>query len=567
MERKGGTGFSWRSVLLTLMPFLSVPVLGWFFYFRHDDSAWLIWAKNFSGSFWNMFHPDPAVNGMAGLPMDVYHRPFANVYIKSVWSLFKTRPEPYWVVAGVAFMAAVYVLYRWVERYAGRPQAVTAGLVLFAAFNGTMYNLFHIGVPVMFFAQICMIYFFWSYLQRPGWVSLAGMLVFIGFATTRQTTPVILAALLLVWLIQKPWKEGRFTRRIVPPVLVLIGGWVLVFLSTLTSQGSILSVFPDIGGMVAFFYERFHFYGSLLVRGIPGLILLFLFTGGVLQRVQAVLNRHRGIKRHWIWPGPALLLTVVFLLLPVAAVFWLALCILVLFVWDEELRPPLAWAGASLLTFISVTYYHDGYLLEAGFPLAASMGILAVRLVRPALSRMEEKGIAWQGLFGWTAAGLMILGFLTLGILGGRTPVLGQKIRVLQIAVDSNRNFRDLMAFMQNEMPAGAIVYELSEESLNTTYTERRFFSMEERAARIKVMNIEDKRMMLDVLDREDLALEPAPQTGEATPEPPAYLIALNRFEMKEAESVYSLQTVKKFHRKHDTACVYRFFREDSLPE
>jgi hypothetical protein len=555
---------------LALMPFISIPILGYHFYFRHDDSAWLLWAKEFTGSLHHIFSMNPEVNGTINFSMAIYYRPFANLYIKTVWHLFGVRPEPYHVVGGLFFIAAVYFLFRFVWRRTGISEAVVSCLALFVAFHGTMYNLFHIGVPVIFFSQMGMIYFFWSYLKRPHWLSMTGMILFLGPAMVRQTTPVILIAILILFIIEKRRVKIFLSPKYLPVLLLLACGFYLTSLSSLASKGSIMAVVPDWAKVLEFLKVRFFYYGSILTRGITGFLMLFMFTGGVLHHISRFIHKKWSrLLPVWICFLVSFLLTLVFLQLHAPAIYWLVFCLIILFIFDEPLRLPIGWACASLLSFLAVAYYHNGYLLEAGFPLAVALGMLTVRLVGPVMSEFRKRAPNLYRKVSGITVGVAIIGLVVVIMLGERLPVLGERIRVVKIATNSNRNFKHLMDYLHRELPRGVVVYELSEEYLGTGQTERPHLSMRNRAERVKIMSIEDKRFMLKVLDRDDIILRQFPREMGALADKNGYFIAVNNFERNIAENIaegeFHLDLIKEFGGSYDSAAIYhiRILKED----
>ena len=189
------------SIVLALAPFISIPILGSQLYFRHDDSAMLLWAKEFTQPFYEALSTNPEVNKFDNYPgMAGAWRPFVFLYIKALWHLFGTTSGPYYFIGGLFFITAVYFLFRLVEKRSGMLAAVLSCLALFAVFHGSMYNLFRLHTAVSFFYQLGMIYFFWCFLKKYSWYNLLGMLLFLVPAMSRQTTPIILVAILVTFL-------------------------------------------------------------------------------------------------------------------------------------------------------------------------------------------------------------------------------------------------------------------------------------------------------------------------------------------------------------------------------
>ncbi|MFQ5632670.1 MAG: hypothetical protein ACE5I1_28205, partial [bacterium] len=460
-------------LILALLPFISIPLIGSQFYFRHDDSALLLWAKEFAKPFYQALSADPAVNGFANYPgMAPYWRPFDYLYIKALWYLFGTSPAPYYIVGGLTFLAAVYFLFRLVQEQISVPAAVLSCFLLFIAFNGTMYNLFHIGVPVSFFYQMGMIYCFWAYLQQPRWIYLTGMLLFLLPAMGRQTTSVILAAMLIVAIFDRRKELKIFLRKSLPATAILFVSIYILKFSPQTSKGSVIALLPDLDKVLIFLSERFFYYGTILTSGITGSFMLLFFSAGVLHHLaEAIKKRFAPGRIEWLWLPAALFMTFALMRIYPYGIYWLAFCVLYLFVFDDELRMSLGWAGASLLCFLAAKYYHNGYLLEAGFPLAIALGILAVRLAKPFTIVWRQYVEAHKTKLALTAAGAVLLAIPFVFAFTDKVPVLSERVEIIKMAIDSNKNFASLMNYLQHELPQNAVVYELSEEAVGTTQT------------------------------------------------------------------------------------------------
>ncbi|MDZ7267412.1 MAG: hypothetical protein ONB48_08795 [candidate division KSB1 bacterium] len=546
---------------VALFPFLSIPLIGAQFYFRHDDSALLLWAKEFTAPLHHALSPDPAVNGFDKYPgMGPYWRPFIYLYIKGLWEMFGTTPGPYYVVGGVLFMSAVYFLFRIAEQRWGLAVAVWSCLALLAAFHGTMYNLYHLTIQVSFFYQLALLFFFWDYLQRQrGW-SLAGMLLFLVPAMGRQTTPVLMVAILVAEWLGRRGQRLDFLRRNWPALLLLPPAFYLISFSPQTSEGSVLAEGPHLAAIIAFLRERFFYYGGLLTSGVTGILLLTLLGGGVWQHLlQQAGSRFRRDRLAGLWLPLTLIVTFTVMALPPLAIYWLVFCCLYLFVRDEQVRMPIAWAGASLICFLSARYYHNGYLLESGFAFAMALGVLIVRLSQPLAGWWQRQICTSRRRVPLLAGGALVMAVPLAVVLSGRVPALSEPFEVVQIAIDSNQNFQQVMHYLQRELPAGAQLYEFSEEELGLTRFDRRHLPLRERARRVKIMNAEDKLNMLRVLGRDDLQIHAAADWPGAGPNPQAYFLAANAFERELAHQRFTLALVREFKRPTDSAALFRW--------
>jgi len=87
-------------------------------------------------------------------------------------------------------------------------------------------------------------------------------------------------------------------------------------------------------------------------------------------------------------------------------------------------------------------------------------------------------------------------------------PVLGKKLEVVKILIHTNQNFKDMLNYIKDEIPLNAKIYELSNNDLGISDETWRFWSLKDRAEKVKVMNIDDTIAMLKVLGRYDLSLK-----------------------------------------------------------
>ena len=553
----------WLWVFLALLPFIAIPILGSLFYFRHDDASVLLWAKEFTKPFYFAFSHDLNANEYYKYPgMGAYWRPCIYLYVKLLWLLFGANPTPYFIVGGIVFMTAVYFLFKIAEDISGTGLAFLSCLFLFVTFQNMMYNLFHLTTEIAFFYQLGMIYFFLSYLIKERWGYLLGVIIFLLPAMARQTTPLILTTLLIVTTLSQTAKKNILSLKHGIILIILIICFYIMTLSPIIHNSTVFSLFPDVPQMLTFIYERFLYYGAILTSGLVGIIIVSGFTFGFIHHFAAVVKNKLNFNK-WAWSILAIIMVVLLLLFKNIAMYWLAFTIIYLFMFDEKLRLPLGWAGASLLSFLSASYYHNGYLLEAGFPLSLALGTIVTTITAPympLLSTIKKKNSRRKLIF--IVSGVLIGCFLVIGI-GSRSNFIQKNgvVDVVKIGIDSNRNFKQLMDYLQQKIPQNAIIYELSEEEIGTTLFDRRFLPLRERALRTKTMNIEDTLVMLKVLNRSDIHLYPSSESELSAQNGEKYLIALNNFERKIVEYKFKLELIKEFKANNDSAAVYQIAR------
>ncbi len=555
-------------LILALLPFVSLPLIGSQLYFRQDDSALLLWAKEFTMPFYQAFSTDPSITNFANYPgMGAYWRPFAYLYVKALWHIFGPVPGPYRIVGGLIFMTAIYFFFRLVEQRSGDKAAVMSCLALFAAFFETFPTLFLINMPALYLFQIVMIYYFYSYLQRPGWFYLLGMFLFVVPAMGRQTTPFLLTAILIAVLIEQRGSLTIFPRRYLYVLVLLVLSFYILTFSHGSSKSSILgSIDPQYGIWEAwkFLTKRFFYYGTILTSGITGILLLLLLGGSVLKHLAKVVKeRFHFHTADRIWLPMTFLLTFIMMKLQPYGIYWLIFCCLYLFIFDKELRLPIAWAGTSLSCFLAVNYYHNTYLLESGFPFAMTMGIIMARVIDPVVFIWEKHVKARFNRRTAVALGIALLMLPVTFMFSSKFPILSEKIDIIKIVIASNKNFAQLMDYLQRELPHGAIVYEMDELELGIG--DSPYLSLKEKAKYVKNMNIIDKQVMLKVLGRNDIKIYPASHLKDSAHQVKAYFIALNSFEKEIALARFRLEAIREIQSGHESAAIYHIIPEPKV--
>ena len=551
------------SIVLALAPFISIPILGSQFYFRHDDSVKLLWAKEFTQPFYEALSTNPEVNKFDNYPgIAGAWRPFVYLYVKALWHLFGTTSGPYYFIGGLFFIAAVYFLFRLVEKRSGMLAAVLSCLALFAVFHGSMYNLFLLHTAVSFFYQLGMIYFFWCFLKKYSWYNLVGMLLFLVPAMSRQTTPIILIAILVTFLFEHRGSLSNFSLRKYLPILgILMAGFFVITFSWSIGRISVLAFASDYDKVLNYLSERFFYYGTILTSGITGSIMLLVFGGGVFHHLaQKAKERFKFKKLDWMWPPVILIVTFLLMLHQPYAIYWFVLCCLYLFIFDDELRMPIGWALASLFLFLMSIYYHNGYLLGAGFPFAMVIGILSARLICRCKNVWEKysteqlKKLAMVG-------GVVVFTILVFAIpFFNKAVFLTDRIDAIKLTIEANNNFKQLMTYLQNEVPKDATLYEYAEREIGISPSERRKFSFKVQAQRTKIMNISDKLTMLKVLDRGDINILRASILNNTNPTSEDFFMTLNNYEKETTKQHFKLVPIKEFKSEPEMASVYRFY-------
>ncbi len=547
-------------ILLALIPYVIIPIMGSKLYFRHDDASLLLWSKEFNQPALQAFSTNPEVNHYAEYRgMESYWRPVTYLYIKALWHIFGTDPAPYFIIAGLFFLASIYFFFKIVEEETDVFSAVLASIFYLVAFSPGLYNIFRIGVPVGYFFQLVFLYFLYRFLKRSSWLSLAGLLLFFLPAMMRQTSALLILAFLLAAIIQDWKKKPLLSVRNITAALIFIAGIYLLKFTALVGKGGIFELLPDLKAAWSFFWERYRFYGGLLSTGLTGLIVLLFFGGRALSQILGRIGKNKRLfSSGWLLLLLVPASAVFFIKLPVVAPYWLIVCFVFLLIIDGPCRLFYFWAGISLGAFCTTSYYHQGYILEAAFPLAALMGLTG----REWLGRLLPPLRAWAASRKRLAILILLpVAALLVFLMVRYRRAITEKTQTATIFVHNNQTFADLMDYLTREQPDSTWILEFREEDIGTDV--RRHFSSEKRARITKIMDIKDKRNMLQVLGRGDLRIIPANLYGDPRLPHDIYFIALNSFERSLAEERYPLILVRGFKAGRESAAIYRFSRAE----
>ena len=211
-------------LILALAPFTALVLLGSQLYFRHDDSALLLWAKEFQHPFYYAFSADPHINGFANYPgMGAYWRPFLYLYTMLLVHL-RSGTGPLLRGGGAVLHRRRILLLPPRGTTRRTWSALFSCLVLLVAFGGSMYNLFHILVAIGYLFQLAMIYCFWCYLRFRKWVYLVAALILLVPSISRQSTPALLVAVLAAMWLEHEGSPWTFVRRNLGGVRPVAGG-------------------------------------------------------------------------------------------------------------------------------------------------------------------------------------------------------------------------------------------------------------------------------------------------------------------------------------------------------
>jgi len=427
------------------------------------------------------------------------------------------------------------------------------------AFQSLLYGTYHVVVPFGFFFEIITFYLFIKGLYENKLNIILLGFVFMIPATNRQTTALILTAMVVIFFIFH-WRESKFkiSQRILILFLALVPN-ILIPLTKNSSHATILNQPFSIVGYANYFWERFFFYSNLLTSRLPGLIILSIILVFWLTRIPFnKISKRLGSKLSF---SLSLLLagmfTIIALKIQLVGILLLFSTLIFMFFSGKKLQPVLTWFFVSLGLFSIINFYHDAYFLEAAFALVIVLGILLSNSVekfkdvfaieiKPAMEKLS------------LAAGACLV--IVMGIVIWKVPslpVIGKKVEAVKILIETNKNFENMMNYLATELSSNAKVFQLSEEYLGLSMNERRFLSLRERAENVKVINILDSNVMIKVLGRWDVEFKHAEGLTLGIPENCVFIVH-NKFEKRVAEKKFELQPIKQFQNKNTQAVIYK---------
>ncbi len=557
---------SQKYLILTIIIFSFIPIVGIQLYFRHDDSAILLWAQEFNKPFYYAFHTDLDINRFAGYDgMGGYYRPFTYLYLMFMQDIFGNSPFFYQLLGGVMMVGIVVIAFKIAEVLSSKKEAAFLAVsILFILFYKIFYISYHIMTPFEYFLEMLCLYFGIVGIVKSNLKYLIIALLLIFPATTRQTAPLIFFAMIFIY-ITLHWKTV-FPGKSITKIIILILSFLpilSIFFSSMAVSGSILNVEFSLQNYYSFLNERIEFYSSRFLTGAIGCIVfsIVLSHSGFVAVKKRIISLFGEQKQNIFFVTIISIVASIILAIffKPAAPYVFMLILIIMFFLNKSIQLPVIWFFVSAISFFAIEYYHWGYFFEAVLALVIILGNLLYQVLKDIdetyqiaawLQRHNRKIIL-------STVPAAITTLAVLSITTGKIPVVSNNIQAAKILTNTNKNFAGIMDYMVQQLPEDARVYELSSETLGLTMWQSRFLSMVERAENVKVMNIRDTRAMLKVLRRDDINLSPAAEIVEQNSNG-AYFIACSILEMKKAREKYPLKLVKSFKRKYVEAAIYQ---------
>lgn len=543
-----------------------IPIIGVQLYFRHDDSQTLLWAHEFTGSILNAFNPELWLGEYYKYPgVGGYYRPFESVFVMFLLNLFGPKAFYFQFVNGVLVIGTIVFMYKIAALFSNKVAAFATVVVFHLCFNSILYGNYHIVVPFGYFFELGCFYFAARGLVKNDYRFLLLSLIFLIPATNRQTTAVILPVLVTVYLISYwrdvlPGSKAKYAL----PAISLLPNLMLPFSSN-SSSGTILGATQSLDEMLNFLNERLLFYGGLLTNGITGIIIILILTAFTAVKLLHSIGFWKNMSSR---PDKLILSGVLVICVTLAIITaqfayigltYMFSILAYMLITNKRLRFAGAWFFVSLGCFLAIVYYHGAYFLEAAYGLSIVLGII--------LFETGQKILEYLGIKRWidtnsrnlAVVGLVFFVGFSIPILKTKNvPWLSNKVEAVRILIDTNQNFEEMLNYLAEEIPRNSEVYTLTNADLGISDKTWRFWSLKDRAEKVKVMNIDDTEAMLKVLGRYDMKLKSASElqysNGEAARK---YFIACSNFEKEKAVGRYSLELLKRFKRGKTEAAVY----------
>jgi len=558
-------------ILFVVLLSIYIPLIGVNLYFRHDDAGTLLWAMDFKKSILHAFDPRPwfdeynFYNGVGG-----YYRPFESLYIMLLVKIFGPKPFYFQLINGTMVIATIVFMYKIAAMLTNRLAGLLSAVMFHLAFQSLLYGTYHVVVPFGFFFELIAFYLFMKGLYESKFKTVIIGFLFLIPATNRQTTALILTAIVVIFFLTY-WRKSKF--KINQRILIFILTALLNALIPLTKNASHATIFSQpfsISNYASYVWERVFFYSNLLTSRLPGLIILsviliYWLTKIPYQKLIPGLNS----KLVLILVIPiSLVVTFIAIKIQLLGIILLFATVIILFFTNKKLQLVLTWFFISLGLFSIINFYHDAYFLEAAYAVAIVLGILlfnSIELFQKTFAvQIEPKT---EKLILVAGAWLVIL----MGILIWKVhslPVIGKKVEAVKILIETNKNFENMINYLAEELPPKALVFQLSEEYLGLTMNERRFLSLRERAENVKVINILDSNVMIKVLGRWDIEFKQAEGLTLDIPENCVFIVH-NQLEKSIAERKFELKPIRHFRNKNTEAIVYQVIgiKEDLYPK
>jgi len=548
-------------LLVVVLLSLYIPLIGVNLYFRHDDAGTLLWAMDFKKSIFHAFDPGPwfdeynFYNGVGG-----YYRPFESLYIMLLVKIFGPNPFYFQLINGIMVMTTIVFMYKIAVMLSrSRLAGLLSAVIFHVAFQSMLYGMYHVVVPFGYFFEMIAFYLFMKGLYQSNFRTIIFGFLFLIPATNRQTTALILTAMVMIFFITH-WRESKFkiSQRFIIFILAALPN-ILIPLTKNSSHATILNQPFSMAGYASYAWERLFFYSNLLTSHLPGLIILSVTCFYWLTNLPIHQLFPKTTMRINLLSAIPLSLLVTFLAIKIqiVAILLLFITLIMLFFLNRDFQLVLTWFFVSLGLFSIINFYHDAYFLEAAYSFAIVSGILLFKSLVKIQHGFNINIKPKLEKFALLSGALVLFLFGVITWKNPTIPVIGKKVEAVKILIETNQNFKNMIEYLAKQLPPNVKVFQLSEEYLGLTMNERRFLSLRERAENVKVINILDSNVMIKVLGRWDIEFKHAEGLTPGIPDDCVFIVH-NKFEQRMAEQKFDMVPIQKFKNKNTEAVIYK---------
>jgi hypothetical protein len=441
-----------------------IPIIGTQLYFRLDDSAWLLWASEFNKPLLNVFSTDPGINNYnkyAGL--SGYYRPFFGIYIILMQNIFGNSPFIFQIVGGLMVIGSIVFMFKITELLSNETSALFSIVIFVVCFHSIMYSQFRMAYPFIYFTQLGCFYFCLLGLVRNKLRYLMLSFVFLLPATTKQSTPLVLNSIILIYFFSY-WRTVFPKIKTKLFIMCLTLSSVAIIPLSKRSSGIVKAIVClDLPGIINYLTERLFFYGDILTTGITGIILYFIIILYLSFIMLKTFRPSNNKYEKYIMLLIPLSLILAYLLTQFEHIsIYVLLALLSVSFWvNKTVRCPLVWFSVSLSAFLVVRFYHGGYLLEAAYGLSIAMGMLLYVTINEIKLAIKKNDVIKEKTRAMIIFTVIVATVSGLVLMKTEQMHFLEKIKAVQVLINNNRNFNEMMDYMAAELPSGAIVYEL----------------------------------------------------------------------------------------------------------
>lgn len=545
-------------LLCALIVNAAVLSLGVDIWFRNEAGTHLLWFQNHP-EFWDALKYPGMIQ---------HYRPVSFFMLSVIYHLFGTTALPYVLANFVGFLFTLVVYYIFVRHLTSNTVAYFSAIALFPLFFQVLYYPFNALHGIFYSWDVgwfCLsMYLFLKAFEvtdnRNRYLILAAITSVIALGT-HAFSGLTLAAVIITYLVFNFPAAVRNRTALIVGLGISIGCLGLIPVLE-PGGGKLLQPGATLLGYVS---ERSGLLAQILMTPRVALVLF----GGTVQAVAHHLSRGRSTTPLW-------------------AVVSAGIAVLVLKVLPQDFgQTALLVCLVALLSFIVIRI--PSYRI---FAVMALMGIVHYFLVRSESSNYLRFLVfgstpiavigmvsAFEGLFAWikvpsphnrllprfgayvTALVLIAIGLGSMNVSVARSPV--RKIRYLS---EISRTFREVLFLGTQEIPRSSQVYffrggaseDASKYSRTQAHDKSALYTREHLSS-LRPAKYYEYPSYFEIAGRDDLHFHHVEDGVSAAPEEPAYIIALNFDEVRQAKTLYpAAESIFRSHIGEAEAAIFK---------